>query len=198
MSKPPAAPSAHQLLGALADRDDTFPAGSPDFMNGTVVSRWLDSISTDGVLPACGHPGVLYLNVEDPEPCARCRRCAAERPDVPDDGICRLCSRPSREFRAFHLGGEDDRGAETSLIISGYACTRCLGDDNSFARISIREQVTGLTAGRIAQGLARMGGRATRIVQRGIAQETSGMTDEEWQQADAVATACLPGLPPTE
>lgn len=93
---------------------------------GTVLSRWAESVSPDGVtMPDCGHavPGQpALLSTDDPDAKIRCLPCVTALAGLPDDGICHLCGRESGIFREFTVQGTGQ------LVITGHACRECFAD----------------------------------------------------------------------
>jgi hypothetical protein len=94
---------------------------------GTVLTKWMESISPDGrVMPHCGHaiPGQpAMLSTDDPDPKIRCLTCALDLLGVGmDDRICHLCGRESATFREFSVEGTGQ------LVITGNACRACFAD----------------------------------------------------------------------
>lgn len=94
-------------------------------IHGTVLTDWMRSIATDGVMPDCGHavpwlPAVLCT--DDPDPMIRCGVCMQALRSIGDDRICHLCQRPSEIFREFTIEGTGQ------LVIVGNACEECFAD----------------------------------------------------------------------
>jgi hypothetical protein len=126
--KPPRNPFYDRMAataGAVAGYTQVHTPGRT--VHGTVLEKWVYSISPDGLtMPHCEHAdpsGPAVLCTDDPDPKVRCLRCtAAMSAALADDRICHLCGRESDVFREFTVQGTGQ------LIFTGNACRECFTD----------------------------------------------------------------------